>query len=221
VFRHRLIEPELLDHAAPDEAKPNLEDLIRINRKFGGHSVLRRTLAKILQPNEQFTMLDVGAASGDSARVIASEYPGARITNLDYNDVNLQAAPRPKIIADAFVLPFREPSFDYVFSSLFLHHFAEEKVIHLLRTLYATARRALIVCDLERHILPYLFLPATRPFFGWQRITLHDGPISVRAAFRKEELAGVAEKAGITKAEFAVYRPAFRITMIAKKPNSQ
>ena len=166
-------------------------------------------------------MLDVGAASGDSARVIASEYPGARITNLDYNDVNLQAAPRPKIIANAFVLPFREPSFDYVFSSLFLHHFAEEKVIHLLRTLYATARRALIVCDLERHILPYLFLPATRPFFGWQRITLHDGPISVRAAFRKEELAGVAEKAGITKAEFAVYRPAFRITMIAKKPNSQ
>jgi SAM-dependent methyltransferase len=219
VFRYRLIVPELLDHAAPDEAKPNLEDLIRINRRFGGHSVLRRTLAKILQPSEQFTMLDVGAASGDSARVIASEYPGGRITNLDYNDVNLEAAPKPKIIADAFLLPFREQSFDYVFCSLFLHHFAEEKVIHLLRTLYATARHALIVCDLERHILPYLFLPATRPFFGWGRITLHDGPVSVRAAFRKEELEALAQKAGITNAEFTVYRPAFRITMVARKPN--
>ncbi len=217
MLAERLIQPELLDHAPPEEARPNLDDLIRINRNFGGHSVLRRTLAKVIQPREQFTLLDVGAASGDSARVIKDIYPGGSVTSLDYNDVNLQAAPRPKVIADAFALPFGSCSFDYVFSSLFLHHFTNAQVIRLLQDLYASARRALIVCDLERHIIPYLFLPATRPFFGWRRITLHDGPISVRAAFKTNELKALAGQAGISGAAFAAYRPAFRIAMIAPK----
>lgn len=219
MFDRRLIEPELLDHAPSEEARINLDDLIRINRNFGGHSVLRRTLAKVIAPDEHFTMLDVGCASGDSARVINDAYPGASVTNLDYNDVNSEAAAYPKLIADAFALPFAPDSFDYVLSSLFLHHFTDEQVICLLGTFYRTARRAVIICDLERHIIPYLFLPATKFLFQWQRITLHDGPVSVRAAFRKNELKALSEDAGIPEPILNVYRPAFRIAMIgAKRP---
>lgn len=217
MFSQRLIQPELLDHATPEEARLNLADLVRINRDFGGHAVLRRSIARVASPHDPFTLLDVGSASGDAARVIQDGYPFASITNLDYSGVNLEEAPPPKVVGDAFQLPFLPESFDYVLCSLFIHHFTDEQARTLLRAFYAVARRALLVCDLERHILPYCFLPLTKLLFGWHRITLHDGPISVRASFRGEELVQLLKSAGIYDAEVEVHRPAFRISAIARK----
>lgn len=217
VFAERLIKPELLDHAPPDEARPNLAELVRINRDFGGHSTIRKTLAAVVPNGERFTLLDIGAASGDTARLLHGLYPRASIISLDHSPVNLEAAPPPKLIADAFALPVPSGSFDYVLCSLFLHHFSDEQVVGLLRSFYDVARRALLVCDLERNILSYCFLPVTKWFFGWQRITLHDGPISVRAAFRSDELLGLSKRAGIRDARVSVHRPAFRLSLIARK----
>ncbi len=217
MFDQRVIEPELLDHVAPEEARPNLADLVRINRSLGGHSVLRRSLRFIPATRSTPTFLDVGAASGDSAGVIREQFPSAVVTNLDYNATNLEKASHPKLLGDAFQLPFARESFDYVLCSLFLHHFQNAEVVDLLRNFYAAARKGVIVCDLERHILPYLFLPATRHFFGWNRITVHDGLKSVRAAFRADELAQLAKAAGISNAQTRVYRPAFRLSMIGFK----
>ena len=217
MFSKRLIKPELLDHLPPEEARLNLADLVRINRHFGGHSVLRKTVAGIAGANERFTLLDIGAASGDTARLIQEIFPKASITSLDYNAVNLGTAPHPKLLADAFRLPFLPASFDFVVSSLFLHHFEDPQVIELLRNFYQIARRGLLVCDLERHMAPYLFLPATKLLFGWQRITVHDGVISVRASFRARELAKLSREAGIAAAEIRVHRPAFRLSLVAMK----
>jgi 2-polyprenyl-3-methyl-5-hydroxy-6-metoxy-1,4-benzoquinol methylase len=217
IFRSRVIKPELLDHADPEEARENLADLVRINTNFGGHSTIRKLVGAVAKPEDSFTLLDVGAASGDTSRVITRAFPKASVTCADYNAVNLAAAPKPKVLADAFRLPFSDRSFDFVLCSLFLHHFDDPKVTELLRGMYNVAEKAILVCDLERNVLPYLFLPATRPLFHWQRITLHDGPISVRAAFRKRELAALAEKAGIKRVVTTSYRPAFRITLVGWK----
>ena len=217
MFRHRIIEPELLDSAEPDEARVNLDDLLRINRYFGGHRVIRRTLERAVGRVDDFTVLDVGAASGDTGRTIRQEYPRALVYNLDYNVTNLQAADHPKLLANAFALPFADSSFDFVMSSLFLHHFPNPEVVELLREFRRVARRAVLICDLERHILPYLFLPATKSIFRWQRLTLHDGPISVRAAFRRAEFRQLAQQAGLTKLDIKAYRPAFRLSMVAWK----
>ena len=217
IFPQRRIEPELLDHAPPAEALRNLADLVRINQRFGGHSTIRKTLGLVAQPKDRFTVLDIGAASGDSARVIQKYYTGASVTSLDNNLVNLSRANQPKLIADAFALPFKPGSFDFVFSSLFLHHFTNEQVTGLLADFYRIARRALVICDLERHIAPYLFLQATQPIFGWGKITVHDGLISVRAAFQRKELLHLCENAGIRNAEVRVHRPAFRLALVARK----
>lgn len=217
MFSKRLIKPELLDHVTPEIARPNLADLVRINRHFGGHSVLRQTLDRVVGRSERFTLLDIGAASGDTARLIQDLYPNASVTSLDYNAVNLGAAPNPKIIADAFRLPIARGSFDFVLSSLFLHHFSDEQAVELLNGFYRVVKRALLICDLERHVLPYFFLPATRPLFRWGSITVHDGIISVRASFRRDELLQLACKAGIPNAEVRVHRPAFRISLVAAK----
>lgn len=217
MFSKRLIQPELLDHADPEEARVNLEDLVRINAYFGGHSVLRGMLREVWRPDDKHKVLDVGAASGDAGRLISATYPSVKVTSLDYNAVNLSAAPKPKLLGNAFALPFGPESFDYVLSSLFLHHFQDDQVVQLLREFQRVARLGVLICDLERHVLPFLFLPATRLFFGWRRLTLHDGPISVRASFHSNELAELAIRAGLLNPRVRVHRPAFRLTMIAMK----
>ena len=82
---------------------------------------------------------------------------------------------------------------------------------------YGVARRALIISDLERHILPYLFFPASKPIFGWTPMTVHDGMCSIRAAFRASELRRLAENAGIVNARVEIHRPAFRLSLVAVK----
>jgi ubiquinone/menaquinone biosynthesis C-methylase UbiE len=214
LFRNRKIEPEELDRVMPEEARPNLADLVRINRRFGGHAVLRSVLEDARPPlNAGF--LDIGAASGDTARVIQEMYPVAKVTSLDCNATNLEHAPQPKLLGDAFALPFKRQSFDYVLCSLFLHHFENEQVVDLLAGFYAVASRGLIVCDLERRVIPYLFLPATQPFFGWHRIAVDDGVKSIRAGFRATELQKLAERAGIAAPRVRVHRPAFRLSLLA------
>jgi len=217
LFSERLIEPELLDHSEPSEARENLADLVRINRKFGGHSALRKTLDSVVCKKERFTLLDIGAASGDMARLVRQWYPDASVTSLDYNLVNLEQAPPPKVIADAFTLPLKDESFDYVLCSSFLHHFRNDQVTELLRSFYAVARKALLVIDLERHILPYWFMRVSQPFYGWGRVTVHDGQISVRASFQRRELLALAGDAGLKGAAVKIYRPAFRLGLVARK----
>src|SRR5438552_630791 len=111
MFSKRLIKPELLDHAPPEEARLNLADLVRINSNFGGHATITRMMEQVAPERDAFTLLDIGAASGDVARVVQQLYPSAFITNLDYSPVNLETALDQKVIADAFALPFRPESF--------------------------------------------------------------------------------------------------------------
>jgi hypothetical protein len=135
--------------------------------------------------------------------------------NLDCNEVNLSGAPHPKILGDALRMPVRDHCVDFVSCSLFLHHFSDEQVIELLRTLYKIAKRAVLISDLERNFVSYCFLPMTGPFLGWRPITIHDGMISVRASFKAGELAELARRAGIDGVRVKTHRPAFRISMIA------
>ena len=216
-FKNRFIEPELLDHADPDEARVNLADLVRINKQFGGYSTALKLLSQVVGKHDSFSLLDVGAASGDTGRVISSVYPNSIVTSLDYNEVNVAAAHPPKLLADAFALPFAPQSFDFVFSSLFLHHFTNEEVVRLLSEFHKVARKAVLVTDLERNVIPYFFLPATRRLFKWNRITVHDGIISVRAAFTRLELTALARAAGIERFTTEVHRPAFRLSLLAWK----
>ena len=206
-----------MDHLLPKEARPSLADLVRINRRFGGHAAIRNTLRRVARLEDSFTLLDVGSASGDTARLIQELYPRGSVTSLDYNYVNLSGAPQPKLMADAFELPFGPRSFDFVLSSSFLHHFTDQEVTQLLAGFYAVAKRALLICDVERHLLPYLFLPASRLLFRWNRITVHDGIRSVRASFKARELLALTRAAGIEYTHVEVYRPAFRICLVAIK----
>jgi hypothetical protein len=72
------------------------------------------------------------------------------------------------------------------------------------------AGQAVLVNDLERHVLPYLFIRFLGFPFAQSRITRHDGPASVRQAYTRDEIAALASGAGFQNFEVERVRP-FRL----------
>lgn len=211
----RIRRAELLDDSPPADAVRSLQDLRCINRWFGGHRLLTRLLREQVRPDEAFRFLEIGAGSGDNAALVRRKFPASRVTTLDYRLLHVRQGEGDRVVADAFAVPFAGPHFDFVFCSLFLHHFSEDQVISLLRTMAQLARRAVLVTDLERHPLAYYTLPATRWLFRWHPITMHDGPASVQAGFRVPELLNLARAAGLHAPRVRRHRPWFRLSLVA------
>ena len=205
---------ELLDYAGLAPAERNLRDIARINRWFGGHNALLRMMGDLVDPAESFSVLDVGAGSGDMGRCLTSNYRNAKVISLDHRRSHLRNALLPRVVADALRLPFREHALDFVLCSSVLHHFADDEVIDMIATLRRFARRALLLLDLERHPLAYHFLPMTRRIFGWNPLTIHDGPMSVAAAFRLEELVSLVHAAGPAVLASRRHWPWFRVSVV-------
>ena len=214
-LRNRVIMPELLDRASPTDATRTLADLMRLNTQFGGHKILRNLLARLVRLQEDFTMLDVGAASGDTSHIVRELYPSARVINLDRHEFNLRGAPHPKMLADAFLLPFSDHSLDVVHCSLVLHHFVDDDVIRIFSELRRVARRAVLVSDLERHIVGYWFLSLSKFIYKWHWMTIYDGKLSVRAAFTVKEMQDLAHRAGFREAIVERHKRNYRISLIA------
>jgi hypothetical protein len=215
-FNGRVLKPEILDTLPPEEARESLADLARINKHWGGYSTLRKLVDDVIPPGEPFTFLDVGSASGDMGRRLREWRPQAQVTCLDYIESHLEGCAGASVAGDAFALPFRPRSFDYVFSSLFLHHFTDEQVVELLAGFGRVARKQVLVIDLWRHPVPYYFISRTQRLLGWHPVTVSDGVISVEAAFRRRELLDLARRAGLAGARARSFVPAFRIALSAR-----
>ncbi len=210
----RVVEAERLQFALPLTAKRNLEDLARINRWFGGHRALLKVLRTLVHPLERFSVLDVGAASGDAGTLIRKTYRNAFVVSLDHQMAHLRLAAPPRLVAAASALPFIDRSFDFVLCSLLLHHFSDRCAAALIGELLRFPRRALIILDLERHSIAHSFLPLTRRLFRWSELTVDDGRKSVAAGFRVNELRYIAQQAGAKQIEILRHWPWFRISAV-------
>ena len=229
IGHHRVILPELLDDASPDVARVNLRDLVRINRYLGGHAILQRLMAGFVRPEESFSMLDVGAASGDMAAVLRRRYPRATITSLDRKSMHLEQAAHPKLAADAFLLPFAARSFDFVFSSLFLHHFTDNQVVDLFGN-FQTARLVHFLCMtgivlfMIVHVALALLVPHTllAMFTGgpaldrYQPASGQAAPVSVPAPSPASQ--AVAPQAAEAQRQTVEAAPAAEATVVAAVP---
>ena len=166
-LRARATDPEGLDLGVePEEARRSLADLRFVNRWLGNRGPFVEAVLPFLRASPRPRILDVGCGSGD-VPVLLRRALGGRVAAVavDIKLLHLQAAPAEllRVVADARALPFAEGAFDVVTASLFLHHFDEPELPALLRSLYALARRALIVNDLRRARVPYLFGKAVFP----------------------------------------------------------
>ena len=104
--RGRVVKPELLDSAERELRNRSLQDIARINRWCGGHRVLLRVLSDLASSREKFSVLDVGAASGDMGQCIREAFPNAKVLLTDHRLAHLRSAAVPRLAADAFSRPF-------------------------------------------------------------------------------------------------------------------
>jgi ubiquinone/menaquinone biosynthesis C-methylase UbiE len=212
--------PELLDAASgpSPEVAGSLADLQRFNRWLGGRQVWLSLLEGEVQRArlETFSLLDVGAGSGDLAFAVTTRFPLARVVLADLKPYHLPIRRQPSVAAAAQALPFPDASFDFVGSSLLLHQLQDREAIEVLSGFGRVARRAVLISDLERHWFPLLFLRLTKPVFAHSPVTRHDAPASIRQAFRPEELAALALAAGFGDISVRRHRPWFRLSLVAR-----
>jgi SAM-dependent methyltransferase len=198
-LRARASEPEQLDEGVPEaEALRSLADLRFVNRWLGNRGSLLRAVRPHLPPGGR--LLDVGCGSGDVPAFLLQRLPGPLVAvGVDVKTLHLRAAPRPlrRVVADVRRLPFPDRTFDVVAASLFLHHFDAPELPELLAGLHRLARRALVVNDLRRALVPYAFGRTAFPLLFRSRVSVEDGLLSIRRGFREAELRAAFAAAGL------------------------
>jgi SAM-dependent methyltransferase len=214
---------ELMDDpvVSTRELEENMRDIERANRWFGGVAPLARECERLGARN----LLDVGCGSADVPRalVAAARRKGVRlrITCLDRSEQMLdiarcRAGDDPDLTfvqADGTSLPFADAAFDAALCSLALHHFEPGDAPALLRELRRVSRLAPLVCDLRRSRVAFCATWLFTRLFTTNRLTRHDGPLSVRRAYTPREALSLAREAGWRR---PVVRdePWFRMTLM-------
>ncbi len=204
---------ELLDGAASlSELEANFRDISRLNRYFGGSWVTRSHLIRLLgeRRGAPVTVLDVGSGGADIpirlVRWARRRGLALRVIAVDRDRQILEVARRraaayPEIFfvqADGLGLPVRDGGVDAAISSLTLHHLEPDAAPGLLAEMGRTSRLGFVVNDLIRSRLAYALVWLATRLFASNRMSRHDGPLSVLRAYSAREIRSLAERAGVS-----------------------
>lgn len=219
-------DSELLDGPIGDveELRANLREMALANRLLlSNRAVLRRLEQWIEHYTAQppVTIVDVATGGGGLPRAIAA---WARRRGQSIRLVASDVAPGVMAVArqmlepldvslvqhNALQMPFADASVDIMTCAFSLHHFRHDAAIALLREMARVARLGVIVTDLRRSYGSYwgARLLALGPI---NRLSRHDGPLSVLRAYTPAEAQVLVEEAGVRG--YACAEPAFRLAM--------
>jgi ubiquinone/menaquinone biosynthesis C-methylase UbiE len=202
---------EHLDESGHDEAelRRSLKQVADVNRFLGGTRAAIRAVESLLPGPGPGTILDVGCGSGDIDAALATHMAergrDVRITAFDLHpqiialaEERLRGTPGATLVrGNALALPFRDGAYDVAMMSLTLHHFEDDAPVQVLRELGRVAR-AVVINDLERNWQNYAGATLlAHTLWARNRLTRHDGPLSVKRAFTASELTSMARSAGL------------------------
>ena len=229
-FKQRSHRLEYIDtgNYTADEYEDCIGELQLVNRWMGDAHSLKATLLREIESQSltSFSILDVGAGSGELLRVAAT---WARQTNRRVNAVGLELNERmaesileeserfdeiTSVRGDALELPFADAQFDYVMCSLFTHHFVDDQVVQILREMSRVAKRRIFVIDLHRHPLAYFLYTTLGKLVLHNRLLRHDGALSILRSFKSDELLELAQRAGLRDVRIERHFP-YRLVLSA------
>jgi ubiquinone/menaquinone biosynthesis C-methylase UbiE len=229
-FKQRSYELEHLDKGdyTPEEYEGAIIELQLVNQWLGDARALRHSLLREIERLglKTFSVLDVGAGSGELLRVTAdwarTNSLRAQLVGLELNEraarsILDESAEFPEISsvrADAFSMPFADGEFDYAICSLFTHHFKEAQVIAAMREMVRVARRRIFVIDLHRHPIAYYFYTTVGHLFLHNRLIREDGALSILRSFKPEELLALGQRAGLEQVSVERHFP-YRLVLAA------
>jgi hypothetical protein len=199
----RVVEPELLDALPADDPRAigSRNDLRRINRIMGTCGLIARALDPLVRTMPSPRIVELGAGDGSLmlriAKLRGRRWPKAQVGLLD-----MQPVVRAETLTgfhevgwDARIV--RTDVFDWlanadgegaiVVANLFVHHFDGERLRALLEGI-ASRASAFVCCEPRRNRFAY-GSSAMMWAIGCNRVTVHDGMLSVRAGFNGNELS--------------------------------
>ena len=203
-----------------------LRELKVINHYLGGNSVTIEGLNRLLKGSvraidQPLEIADIGCGGGDMLQLIAdwaraNEIP-VRLTGIDANPHIIEyarqhTAPYREITymaADIFSDSFASKKFDLITSTLFTHHFTDQQLVKMVKSLHSQARLGLVINDLHRHPLAYHSIKLLTKLGSRSYMVKHDAPVSVLRAFSKKDWQNVLQKAGLENYRIS-WRWAFR-----------
>lgn len=202
-FSRRSRETEWLDEANLDPAQLAgvLRDLARFNGAMLGHRPVLAWLRRAVKGAPQgrpLSLIDAGCGYGDLLRTIRgwADRQGVAIAlrGIDVNAQTIRIAraatdAQDRIgfeVADIFRLRPAGPV-DLIVSSLVAHHLSDEAIVDFLRWMEETASRGWLICDLQRHPVPYYFIGLAGKLARLHPVVIGDGQISVRRALTRPE----------------------------------
>jgi SAM-dependent methyltransferase len=195
------LEPHALDG--------NLRDLARINAHLGGVAISARAIDAIVEPGAHpVRLLDVGTGAADIP--VALLRRGGADSPLEITAID----PRPEIVgwaraahagvpglvlevADGTALPYPDGAFDVAHASLVLHHLEPDVAGAMLGEMARVARLGVVVNDLDRTWHGWLGAWLLLHVVTRNPYTRHDGPLSVRRAYRPGEVGALAHRHGL------------------------
>ena len=206
----RSLTPELLDspHVKMNDLRANLRDIRWLNRWVGGVAIALRCTDQVTAGMSSVRVLDVATGSADIPLALNrwAHHRGLdlEVVGLDISDEILAEARHTVgscaiqlVKGDARRLPFDDRTFDVVLCSLALHHLDSIGACSALREMWRVARRAVIVIDLRRSYPAYAGTWMVTRAFARNRMTRHDGPLSVLRAYTPREVGALATAAGL------------------------
>jgi SAM-dependent methyltransferase len=232
-FKVRTDQDELMDDFSITDIRLTsaLEQLRWVNQFLGGYSAPMGILKPLLlKPHTQpVRILDLGTGIADFPEFIVSwaarqsPVPNIEIVAVDANPVTVDYAQKalhlrlaPELeskirleVADALDLPYADHSFDVVMASMFLHHFAQDNAIAVMKSMQRIARNGIIINDLQRHPLAYAGIYSLTRILRASPMMQNDGPLSVLRGFQRKELEAIAQAAELPNCSLK-WRWAFR-----------
>jgi SAM-dependent methyltransferase len=208
-----------------EELRNCLRDIARVNRLTLAYRPTMQWLGRIANSlpsaSAPLRIVDVGCGYGDMLRRIerwaVKRGLAVELIGVDLNANAVRAAREATsaasgiswVIGDAYTCAAAAEA-DVVISSLLAHHLREAEIVYFLRWMESTARVGWFVNDLHRQRVPYHVFRAIAAVAGWHRFVRHDGPVSIRRSFVRENWERMCLAAGLDMeaVEIREYRPA-------------
>ncbi|MEM0516837.1 methyltransferase domain-containing protein [Aequorivita flava] len=231
--KYRSQQPEVMDSL--DFRGPKMKDLLNdlkmVNKWLGGNKITIDALHILLRNRDKtakITIVDLGCGDGTILRK-CSDFGKKYNFNfdcigLDFNENILQFAKQHSknytnikyLKVDVFSEENLIPNCDIAMCTLFLHHFSNNKIEYLLKTLLNKAQIGLIVNDLHRSKQAFTLFKIASKVFLKTKTARHDGLVSVARGFKKEELKRISKN--IPNQQSSIHwRWAYRYQWILKK----
>jgi 2-polyprenyl-3-methyl-5-hydroxy-6-metoxy-1,4-benzoquinol methylase len=226
---------ELLDTpgVSEQELAENLQDLQRLNTCLGSTRIVLAAVRRLWQEAgspPRWRVLDVGTGAGDIPTALMGWSRKYHIcltmvaTDVQRQVIHYAQTVTPpsvsRLQADGCWLPFQARTFDVVVCSTMLHHLEWTEGVALLRAMAIVARHGVVVNDLIRSWVHYYGAKFLLPLLARNRLTLHDGPLSVLRAYSPQEVRDMAQIAGLYGARVDT-RLHYRLLLVYRIPTER